>query len=155
MCDVSGCDRGTSTMRRLRPTGNVQLWKKMCIYNYIVPRFRPYPRTCQEIQNMFLRPDGCIPSPKSQDKDPPFFACLWLLIEYIRRYFPWLDIVLSLRNLRMRHAFVTGTHSTLGGLVCMRWWINDSIKFRESWLAEEMFASQEGYALRSYLFSYQ
>jgi hypothetical protein len=131
--------------------------KKMCICNNVVKRFRPNPRTCQELQNMFLRPDGFIPSPKSQDKDPQFFGCLWLLIEYacIRRYFPSLDLVFSVRNLRMCHAFVTGTHSTLGGLMCTRWWINESIKFRESWLAEEIFASQEEYAPRSYLFSYQ
>jgi hypothetical protein len=46
---------------------------KICIHNYIVPRFRPYPRTCQELKNMSLGQDGFIPSPKSQDKDPPFF----------------------------------------------------------------------------------
>ena len=74
MCDVSECDRGTSTMRRLRTTKVDELFKKkICVYNYVVPRFPPYPRNCEELQNMFLRSDGFIPSPKSQDKDSPFF----------------------------------------------------------------------------------
>jgi hypothetical protein len=139
----------------LGPLGLSNSEKKMCIYNYVVKSFRPNPRTCQGLPNMFLWPDGFIPTPKSKDKDPPFFGCLWLLIEYIRRLFPRLDLVFSLRNPRIHHAFVTGTHSALGGLVCIWWWINDSVKFRESWLAEEIFASQEKYVPKSYLFSYQ
>jgi len=121
----------------LGPLGMSSSEKKICIYKYVVKRFRPIPMTCQELPNMFLRPDGFTPTPKSKDKDPPFFGFLWLFIEYIRRYFPRLDLVFSLRNLRVCHTFVTGTHSALDGIVCIWWWINNSIKFTESWLPEK------------------
>ena len=109
---MSECDRGTSVMRRIRPTGAVEPLQNMYIYNYVVPILRPNPMPCQELQNMFLRPGGFILSPKSQDKGPPFFGCLRLFIEYIRRCLPKMDLVFSLRNLRTCHAFVTWTHST-------------------------------------------
>jgi hypothetical protein len=152
--DVSECDCGTSTMRRLRTTRAVELLKKMCVYNYVVPRFRPYPRNCQELQNMFYGQMVSTPRQNHKIKTLPILGGLWLLIEYIPRYFPRLDLVFFLRNLRMFHALVTGTHSTLGWLLCIQWWINGSVKLRESWLVEELFASQEGYAPKSYLFAY-
>jgi hypothetical protein len=38
---------------------------------------------------------------------PPLVDCLLLLIEYSRRYPPYLEAVSSIRNLRTRHAVVT------------------------------------------------
>jgi hypothetical protein len=123
---VCECDRRTSTMRRLRPTGDFELYK---ICTYIITSFQDSVKIRGPVKNYktcFLRPDGFNPPQKSQEKGPPFFSCLLLFIEYIRSYLPKLDLDFSLRNLMMRHAYVTGTHSPLGGIVWIRWWINDS-----------------------------
>jgi hypothetical protein len=45
--------------------------------------------------------------PNPQAGGPPLVGCPRLLIQYIRRYPPYLDAVSSIRNPRTRHAVVT------------------------------------------------
>jgi hypothetical protein len=52
------------------------------------------------------------PTPKPQAKGPPFDSCPRLLVQYIRSYPPYLEAVSHIRNLRTRHAVVTGAHLT-------------------------------------------
>jgi hypothetical protein len=49
-----------------------------------------------------------IPPPNPQAGGPPPVGSPRLLIQYIRRYPPYLEAVSSIRNLRTRHAVVTG-----------------------------------------------
>jgi hypothetical protein len=46
--------------------------------------------------------------PNLQAGGPSFVGCPRLLIQYIRSYPPYLEAVSSIRNLRTRHAVVTG-----------------------------------------------
>jgi hypothetical protein len=54
----------------------------------------------------FLAPP---PNPQAGIPPPPPFGCRRLLIQYIRRYPPYLEAVSSIRNLTTRHAVVTGS----------------------------------------------
>jgi hypothetical protein len=48
------------------------------------------------------------PPPNHQAGGPPPVGCPRLFIQYIRSYPPYLEAVSSIRNLRTRHAVVTG-----------------------------------------------
>jgi hypothetical protein len=47
------------------------------------------------------------PTPNLTAGGPPFFGCPRPL-QYIRDYLPYLEVVSSIRNLRTRHAVLTG-----------------------------------------------
>jgi hypothetical protein len=53
------------------------------------------------------------PQPNPQAGVQPLVGCPRLFIQYIRSYPPYLETVSSIRNLRTRHAVVTGDHLTL------------------------------------------
>jgi hypothetical protein len=54
------------------------------------------------------------PKPNPQAGGPPPVGCTRLLIQYILSYPPYLETVSSIRNLRTRHAVVTGDTLNLG-----------------------------------------
>jgi hypothetical protein len=54
------------------------------------------------------------PPPHPQAGGPPPVGCPRLLFQYIRSYPPYLEAVSSIRNLRTRHAVVTGDPLNMG-----------------------------------------
>jgi hypothetical protein len=54
------------------------------------------------------------PPPNLKAGGPPTVGCPRLIIQYIRSYPPYLQAVSSVRNLRTRHAVVTGDPPNMG-----------------------------------------
>jgi hypothetical protein len=55
-------------------------------------------------------------TPRSTPKwRPTLVGCPWLLIQYIRSYSPYLEVIFSIRNLRTRHAMVTKDPPNMAG----------------------------------------
>jgi len=58
---------------------------------------------------VFLQQGVDSPLPNSQTGGPHLVSCLWLLIQCICNYPPYLEAISSIHNLRMHHAVVTGS----------------------------------------------
>jgi hypothetical protein len=61
----------------------------------------------KNFRNKFIFYGEVSPTPNPQAGGPPLVGCPRLLIQYIRSYLPYLEVVSSIRNLRTRHAVVT------------------------------------------------
>jgi hypothetical protein len=59
----------------------------------------------------FFAEKSFCPSPNPKAGGPPLVGSPRLFIQYIRSYLPYLKAVLSIRNLRTRHAVMKGTQS--------------------------------------------
>jgi hypothetical protein len=53
------------------------------------------------------------PMPNPKAGEPPLVGYLWLFIQYIRSYPPYLEAISSIWNLRTRHAVVTRDSSNM------------------------------------------
>jgi hypothetical protein len=63
--------------------------------------------TTNLVTNLFLRWGVVSPTPNSQAKGSPPIGCPGLLIQCIRSYPSYLEVISSIRSLRTRHAVVT------------------------------------------------
>jgi hypothetical protein len=69
---------------------------------------------CDISQQAYFSRQGVVsPKPNPQGGGPPLIGCPLLLIQYIRSYPPYLEVVSSIRNLRTRHAVVIRTLLTV------------------------------------------
>jgi hypothetical protein len=77
---------------------------------------RPGPRLFVYFRNrlIFYSEDLLVPRPTLQAGGPPLVGCTRLLIQYIRVYPPYLEVVSSIRKLRTRHAVVTRDPPNMG-----------------------------------------
>jgi hypothetical protein len=63
---------------------------------------------------IFLRRGVVRPTPNPQAGGPPLVRCPRLLVQYIRSYLPYLEVVSSIRNLSTSHTIVTRDTCNMG-----------------------------------------